>query len=212
MADKRSAYGTASSDTDFRKTWNREEYAQRAKNDEAKAKAESKARYEAKLAGKKWHAPVDYSALEATSSRTQRLNVASMVGKTTMVPAGAAVGKRGRGAGFYCSDCDLTFKDNIQLVEHLNSKQHLIAIGESGEVKRASLEDVRNRLRWLAHKKREKEEEDRKAFNLDLKARLKDREEQDAREREEKRAKRREKRRGIKQEDDGWDGRLGIIA
>jgi U4/U6.U5 tri-snRNP component SNU23 len=211
MADKRSAYGTASSDTDFRKTWNREEYAQRAAESEAKSKAESKARYEAKLAGKKWHTPVDFSALEATSSRSSRLNVASMVGKTTMVPAGASVGKRGRGAGFYCSDCDLTFKDNIQLVEHLNSKQHLIAIGESGEVKRASLEDVRNRLRWLAHKKREKEDEDRRAFNLDLGARLKDREEQDAKEREERRAKRREKRRAVKQEDD-WEGRLGIIA
>lgn len=211
MADKRSAYGTASTDTDFRKTWNREEYAQRAAETEAKNKAESKARYEAKLAGKKWHAPVDFSTLEATSSRVQRLDVASMVGKTTMVPAGAAVGKRGRGAGFYCSDCDLTFKDNIQLVEHLNSKQHLIAIGESGEVKRASVEDVRMRLRWLAHKKREKEEEDRKAFNLDLGARLRDREEQDAKEREERRAKRREKRRAVKQEDD-WEGRLGIIA
>ncbi|GAM35361.1 hypothetical protein EIK77_000467 [Talaromyces pinophilus] len=212
MADKRSAYGTASTDTDFRKTWNREEYAQRAAETEAKNKAESKARYEAKLAGKKWHAPVDFSTLEATSSRVQRLDVASMVGKTTMVPAGAAVGKRGRGAGFYCSDCDLTFKDNIQLVEHLNSKQHLIAIGESGEVKRASVEDVRMRLRWLAHKKREKEEEDRKAFNLDLGARLKDREEQDAKEREERRAKRREKRRAVKQEEDDWEGRLGIIA
>lgn len=210
---KRSAYGTASTDTDFRKTWDREEYAKKAKESEAKAKEESKARYEAKLAGKKWHAPVDYSSLDQTSSRTQRLDVASMVGKTTMVPAGAAVGKRGRGAGFYCSDCDLTFKDNIQLVEHFNSKQHLIAIGESGEVKRATLEDVRNRLRWLAHKKREKEEEDRKAFNLDLGARLRDREEQDAKEREEKRVKRREKRRAVKQEEDeGWEGRLGIIA
>lgn len=212
MADKRSAYGTASSDTDFRKTWNREEYAQRAADREAASKAESKARYEAKLAGKKWHAPVDFSTLEATSSRVSRLDVASMVGKTTMVPAGAAVGKRGRGAGFYCSDCDLTFKDNIQLVEHLNSKQHLIAIGESGEVKRASVEDVRLRLRWLAHKKREKEKEDQRAFNLDLGARLKDREEQDAKEREERRAKRREKRRAVKQEEDDWEGRLGIIA
>ncbi|RAO67826.1 uncharacterized protein BHQ10_003838 [Talaromyces amestolkiae] len=188
MADKRSAYGTASSDTDFRKTWNREEYAQRAADREAASKAESKARYEAKLAGKKWHAPVDFSTLEATSSRVSRLDVASMVGKTTMVPAGAA------------------------LVEHLNSKQHLIAIGESGEVKRASVEDVRMRLRWLAHKKREKEKEDKRAFNLDLGARIKDIEEQDAKEREERRAKRREKRRAVKQEEDDWEGRLGIIA
>ncbi|KAL2006722.1 hypothetical protein VTN00DRAFT_9390 [Thermoascus crustaceus] len=221
MSDKpkASAYGTPSSDTSFRKTWDREEYAKKAQEEEAKAKAESKARYEAKLAGKKYHAPVDYSSLEATAARSQRLDVASMVGKTTIVPAGAAVGKRGKGAGFYCPDCDLTFKDNIQLVEHLNSKQHLIATGQSGEVVRATVEDVRARLRFLAHQKRVKEEEERKAWQLDLGARLKEREEEEAREREEKRRKRNEKRRrakegedGIKQEEESWEGRLGIIA
>ncbi|KAH8432424.1 U4/U6-U5 snRNP complex subunit SNU23 [Aspergillus melleus] len=208
---------SAPSDTAFRKTWDREEYAKKAADDEAKRKEESKARYEAKLLGKKWHAPVDYSSLEATTSRKQRLDVASMVGKTTMVSSGSAIGKRGRGAGFYCADCDLTFKDNLQLVEHLNSKQHLIATGQSGEVTRATVGDVRERLRMLAYQKRVREEEERRAWQLDLGVRLKEREEQDAKEREEKRRKRNEKRRkggenGVKQEDDGWEGRLGIIA
>ncbi|KAI5290824.1 hypothetical protein KEM54_000348 [Ascosphaera aggregata] len=168
MADKKSAYGTPSSDTSFRRTWDREEYARKAASDEAKAKEERKARYEAKLLGKKYHAPVDWSSLDATTSRARRLDVASMVGKTTIVPAGAAVGKRGRGAGFYCSDCDLTFKDNLQFVEHLNSKQHLINTGQSGEVKRAGLKEVRERLMYLAHKKRVEDEEERKATQLDL--------------------------------------------
>ncbi|ODH49499.1 hypothetical protein GX48_04441 [Paracoccidioides brasiliensis] len=210
---KASAYGTSTSDTSFRKTWDREEYAQKAAATEAKSKEESKARYEAKLAGKKYHAPVDFSSLEATSSRSERLNVASMVGKTTIIPAGSAVGKRGRGAGFYCPDCDLTYKDNMQFVEHLNSKQHLIATGQSGEVVKATVEDVRQRLRWLSHKKRMVKEEERKAGQLDLGERLKTREEEEAREREEKRRKRNEKRRkrGVKQED-SWEGRLGIIS
>lgn len=205
-----------SSDTEFRKTWDREEYANKAADEEAKRKAEGKARYEAKLLGKKYHAPVDYSSLEATTARDKRLDVASMVGKTTIVPAGSAIGKRGRGAGFYCSDCDLTFKDNIQLVEHYNSKQHLIATGQSGDVVRAGVEEVRMRLRMLANKKRAREEEERKAWQLDLGERLREREEQDAKEREERRRKRSEKRRkggdGVKQEEDSWEGRLGIIA
>lgn len=207
-----------SSDTSFGKTWNREEYAKKAHEDESRRKEEGKARYEAKLLGKKWHAPVDPSTLEATTSRRNRLDVASMVGKTTIVPSGSTVGKRGRGAGFYCSDCDLTFKDNLQLVEHLNSKQHLVATGQSGEVVQAGVEDVRLRLRMLAHQKRAREEEDKRVWQLDLGERLKEREEQDAKEREEKRRKRNEKRRkgggenGIKQEDEGWEGRLGIIA
>lgn len=205
-----------SSDTEFRKTWDREAYAKKAADEEAKRKAEGKARYEAKLLGKKYHAPVDYSSLEATTAREKRLDVASMVGKTTIVPAGSALGKRGHGAGFYCPNCDLTFKDNIQLVEHYNSKQHLIATGQSGEVVRAGVEDVRMRLRMLAHKKRVREDEERRAWQLDLGERLKEREEQDAKEREERRRKRNEKRRkggdGVKQEEDSWEGRLGIIA
>ncbi|PYH85685.1 hypothetical protein BO82DRAFT_351012 [Aspergillus uvarum CBS 121591] len=218
MSNKDSAYGGApASDTAFRKTWDRDEYARKAEAEETRRKEEAKARYEAKLLGKKWHAPVDYSTLEATTSRTQRLDVASMVGKTTMVAAGAAVGKRGRGAGFYCADCDLTFKDNLQLVEHLNSKQHLLATGQSGEVAVATVADVRLRLRMLARRRREREEEERRAWQLDLGERLKEREELDAKEREEKRRRRNEKRRkggenGVKQEEDSWEGRLGIIA
>jgi U4/U6.U5 tri-snRNP component SNU23 len=215
-----SAYSNnPSSDTSFRRTWDREAYAEKAAADATKSKAESKSRYEAKLAGKKYHAPVDYGSLEQTSSRAQRLDVASLVGKTTIVPASAAVGKRGRGAGFYCPDCDLTYKDNMQLVEHLNSKQHLIAIGQSGEVVRAGVEEVRERLKWLAHKKREQEEEERKAGQMDLEERLKTREEEEAKEREERRRKRNEKRRrtgkgeeGEVKREDYWEGRLGIIC
>ncbi|KAL4934270.1 U4/U6-U5 snRNP complex subunit SNU23 [Aspergillus undulatus] len=215
MSTNKSAYGTPTSDTFGGKSWDREEYAKKGAEEEAKRKEEGKARYEAKLLGKKWHAPVDYSSLEATTSRKERLDVASMVGKTTIVSAANAVGKRGRGAGFYCSDCDLTFKDNLQLVEHLNSKQHLIATGQSGEVARATVEDVRQRLRMLAHQKRVREEEERMVWQMDLGERLKEREEQISKEREEKRRKRNEKRRRggdeIKQED-SWEGRLGIIA
>ncbi|CAI7601049.1 unnamed protein product [Penicillium discolor] len=204
------AYGTPVSDTAFRKTWDREEYAKKAADAEEKRKAEGKARYEAKLLGKKYHAPVDYSMLEDTTARNQRLDVASMVGKTMIVPAGSGMGKRGLGAGFYCKDCDLTYKDNLQLVEHLNSKQHLIATGQSGEVKRANVEDVRLRLRMLSHRKRQRDEEERKAWQLDLGVRLKEREEIDAKEREEKRRKRNEKRKKdkVKKEDDSWEGRV----
>ncbi len=132
-----------------------------------------------------------------------------------MVPAGAAIGKRGRGAGFYCQDCDLTFKDNLQFVEHLNSRQHQVETGQSGEVKRATLEEVRERLEWLVRKKREARQG---VGNVtDLGERLEKRKEEEERERAVKREKRNEKRRktkdgsGVKLEDDeGYGG--GIIS
>src|SRR5687768_7898655 len=60
MADskKGSAYGAPAGDTDFRKTYDLDEYAARAKEREAKEKDEAKARYEAKLAGKKYYKPL----------------------------------------------------------------------------------------------------------------------------------------------------------
>src|ERR1700749_746299 len=154
MADsKKNAYGSTTSDTSFRRTWDHAEYAEKAAIREAKEREEGKARYEAKLAGKKYvrraSTPPD---VHETKARAQRLDVGSMVGKTMLVPAGAAIGKRGRGAGFYCEVCDLTFKDNLQLVDHYNSKQHQVNVGESGEVKRASVEEVRERLKWLKRK------------------------------------------------------------
>ena len=193
MADRKGAYGGApASDTSFRKTWDREEYAQKAVEREQRLKDEGKAKYEAAAAGKKYHArastPEDARDTEA---RRSRLDVSAQIGKTMLVPAGSAVGKRGKGAGFYCDACDLTFKDNLQFVEHLNSKQHLYATGQSGEVKRATLEDVVERLEYL---KRKREEEKAKEI-VDLGTRLEVAKETEEKERAEKRRRRNEKRR-----------------
>ncbi|KAJ4518762.1 hypothetical protein HRR83_003958 [Exophiala dermatitidis] len=216
MAERKSAYNAPASDTDFRRTWDKAEYEAKAKKEKEEQREEAKARYEAKLEGKKWHKPVDFSALESTSARNSRLDVASMVGKSTLVPAGSTVGKRGKGAGFYCEACDLTYKDNVQYIEHLNSKQHLFNTGQSGDVKRATLQEVRERLEMLKARKRQQEEEEKRLGEVDIQARIKKAEELDAAEREEKRRKRNERRRkgggenGIKKEDE-WEGRLGII-
>ena len=193
------------SDTSFRKTWDRDEYAAKASIREAAEREESKARYEAKLEGRKYNPRSTPLDAKESSSRASRLDVTQNLGKTTLVPAGAATGKRGRGAGQYCPDCDLTFKDSLQWVDHLNSRQHLDAVGESGEVKRATLEEVRARLAWLAEEKR-KENEGVDGV-IDLERRLEVRKEEEEIEREEKRRKRREKRRkteggrGIKEEE-----------
>lgn len=196
MADRKGAYGASSSnDTSFRKTWNRDEYAAKASERDVKIKEEGKARYEAALEGKKYHrrASTPPDARE-TEARKARLNVADQVGKTQLVVAGAGQGKRGKSAGFYCDACDLTYKDNLQYVEHLNSKQHLIATGETGEVKRATLDDVKERFEYLKRKRDEEKARD----VVDLTTRIEVAKEQEEREREEKRRKRNEKRRKTK--------------
>ncbi|RDW91931.1 hypothetical protein BP5796_01325 [Coleophoma crateriformis] len=185
MASKKGAYETTASDTDFRKKYDREEYAQRAKEREAKEREENKARYEAKLAGKKYYKPLTGDET-LTQARASRLDVSQNVGKVTLMPAGAATGKRGRGAGFYCADCDLTFKDNLQWVEHENSMQHLRAIGQTGEVKRATADDVHERILQIWERLEEEKKQDVKTLG----ERLEVRKEEEDREREERRQKR----------------------
>lgn len=85
MSDsKKTAYGgDRATDTDFRKTWDTAEYARKAKAEEEQRREEGKARYEAKLEGKKYHKYVDKDLLDSTSARGSRLDVASMIGKST---------------------------------------------------------------------------------------------------------------------------------
>lgn len=123
-------------------------------------------------------------------ARAERINFTENLNKTILVPAGAGVGKRGRSAGFYCEHCDLTFKDSLQWVDHLNSKQHLHAIGKTGEVEEATLEMVRARLEMLVRRRREQE----MGVQVDLKKRLEER----AKAEEAERATKREKRKALR--------------
>lgn len=192
------AYGAASDDTSFRRKRDVTEYAAKAHAREAAERDEKKARHEAFLAGKKYHKPLTGEE-SLTSARRQVLDLSAHVGKTQLVAAGAGVGRRGRGAGFYCEACDLTFKDNIQWVEHINSMQHVRAIGQSGEVRAATAGDVRARIDevWEARLALEREKV------TSLQDRIKIHEEDEVKEREERRKKRKaaeERRRAEREE------------
>ena len=200
MADRKngSAYGAPAGDTDFRKTYDLDEYAAKAKEREDREKEERKARYEAKMVGKKYHKPMTGDETY-TSARENVFDFSSMVGKTQIVPAGAGVGKRGRSAGFYCEACDLTFKDNLQLIEHRNSMQHLLNTGQTAEVKRATAEEVHERIAHFVKLREDLAKE--KATSLE--ERLENNRAEEEKEREAKREKRREeaeKKRTKKQE------------
>lgn len=196
---KGGAYGAPSGDTDFRKTWDLDEYAAKAAKREAEEKEERKARYEAKLAGKKYHKPLTGDETY-TSARRNIIDLSAQVGKTQLIPAGAGVGKRGRSAGFYCEACDLTYKDNKQFVEHLNTTQHLTNTGQTTEVKRATAEEVHDRIEFFIQRMDDLAKE--KATSLHERLQL--REEEREKEAEEKRNKRRneaDKRRLVKEQE-----------
>ncbi|PQE29058.1 hypothetical protein CJF30_00004079 [Rutstroemia sp. NJR-2017a BBW] len=142
MASKKGAYDTKASDTDFRKKYDRAEYAEKAKEREAKEKEEGRLRYEAKLAGKKYYAPLTGDET-LTQARANRLDV---------------------------------------------SANHLRAIGQTGEVQRAGVEDVRRRIDEIW----ERIQAEKKNEVVSLGERLEGRRVEEEKEREERRQKRKE--------------------
>lgn len=182
-------------DTDFRRKWDREEYAQLAAEREAKEKAESKARYEAKISGKKIKTDdtPDPDAKVVTARKAQ--DWSEVVNKTYLVPFGASVGRKGKGAGFYCEACDETYKDNNSWIDHINSKQHLKKTGQNFNQERSTLEECIARLEYLKEKKRKLERQAKYSIDESLAGRARTEEQ----ERAAKKARRQEEKQKVKE-------------
>lgn len=136
------------------------------------------------------------------SARTERIDFNEGLNTLQLVPATASVGRRGKGAGFYCEVCNLTYKDSIQWIDHLNSKQHLYEIGETDGPRQSTLEDVQKRLKWLTERKRAQEKELDYDINARISARKQLIERQKKKKKDRKRQKREEKVEGGGQDDE----------
>ncbi|KIH86367.1 U4/U6.U5 tri-snRNP component SNU23 [Sporothrix brasiliensis 5110] len=181
MSKQGSAYGTPAGDTEFRKTRDVAEYAAKAKEREAKEREEGKARYEARLAGKRYYKPLEGNET-LTAARTTMSDLNALVGTTQMVAPGRRAGP------LYCKYCDWTAKDSVSLTEHENSMYHLRNVGQTGQVKRASAADVLERIEavWA------RLEAEKKDATVNLKERLAIRQQEDDAERERRRIKKRD--------------------
>ncbi|KAI9350130.1 hypothetical protein BDR26DRAFT_851896 [Obelidium mucronatum] len=135
-------------DTGFRKTWDKDEYAKKAREREENAGKKSKK---------------DEKAKEPESLLKQRegaIDFSATVNKTQMVNAqGGAAGQ----GGFFCEACNITCKDNINWLDHLNGNKHLKNIGQSNKVARSTAEEVAARIALLTKKRKEPVQE----FNLE---------------------------------------------
>lgn len=117
-----------------RRTWDREEYAKQA---QLRREQEQNKTIEA-VEG---HKSISRDALNFNTDLNKRQVIASNV-----------VSTRGKSFGFYCEVCDLTFKDNLKYVDHLNSKPHLIRSGELNKEVDVSLDEVKQRYEMLVKK------------------------------------------------------------
>ncbi|KAI0057949.1 hypothetical protein BV25DRAFT_1902369 [Artomyces pyxidatus] len=156
MAEKQGAYGSKASDTDFRRKWDKEEYAERAKkkdDEERERMQENEQRLKQgkkPLRGKKQDLP---KPTELMKRRENDLELDKNLGKTMVVqnPGGRGAGQ----PGFFCETCNRTYKDSVGYLDHINGRAHLRALGQTTRIERSTVEQVRARIAFLREKTKE---------------------------------------------------------
>ncbi|KAH9847624.1 hypothetical protein C2E23DRAFT_889869 [Lenzites betulinus] len=185
MAGKQGAYGARAQDTDFRKKWDKEEYAEKARKHDEEEKQRMKENEELQKQGKKPRRGRKDDLPKPTELMKRRegsLDLDKNLGKTIVVQS---AGTRGPGVpGFYCEPCNRTYKDSSGYLDHINGRAHLRALGQTTRIERSTLEQVRARIAYL----REKTREASNAKSFDFEQRLAEVREREAALRAEKKA------------------------
>ncbi|KAG2203584.1 hypothetical protein INT46_011134 [Mucor plumbeus] len=198
-----SAYGAGKAkDTDFRRTWNKEEYAAKAKARENRDRFAEKNDERKKLGLpplKPRKEIEDDESKEALKAREEKVDIDSNVGKVQVVQAADSR----KQPGFYCKACDITIKDSVTWIDHLNGRKHLNNVGVSSKVEKADLSSVKERLAML---KRKKENPQNEEYNLDERlVAIKQQEEEERQKRREKKKQKKDHKKKSTDNDDGED-------
>ncbi|MCO5598734.1 hypothetical protein L7F22_052832 [Adiantum nelumboides] len=197
MTSKATAAGGAGVGPSRRK-WDVEEYTQKARDRDREEKERIQENEERKRKGQM---PLQRTKkreeiakpTQELQARKDDLQLTKNQGKTLMVEN--EPGKR-KGPGFYCELCNRTFKDSIAYLDHVNGRLHLRKLGQTTQVERSTLEEVRERLEyWIEEFQSRKT----RSNEYDFEKRLAELAEQQKREKEERKQKRKlekEARRG----------------
>ncbi|TFK23965.1 hypothetical protein FA15DRAFT_670056 [Coprinopsis marcescibilis] len=186
MAQAGGAYGTQrATDTDFRKKWDKDEFEAKAKQKDLEERERMQDNEERLKQGKKPRKGVKKDLPKPTElmkARDAPLDLDKNLGKTMVVqnPGGRGSGQ----PGFYCETCSRTYKDTIAYLDHLNSRAHLRAIGQTTKIERSTLAQVQARIAYL----REKTKAASSAKDFDFDKRLEEIRERERFAREQKKA------------------------
>lgn len=142
MSGQGGAYGTKASDTDFRKKWDKEEYAEKAKKKDEEERERMKENEERMKQGA--HTDKMYPGIclpdvgkkprkgrkddlpkptELMKRREGSLDLDKNLGKTMVVQNTSG---RGPGVpGFYCETCNRTYKDSTGYLDHINGRARM---------------------------------------------------------------------------------------
>ncbi|CAG8553444.1 1914_t:CDS:10 [Ambispora leptoticha] len=200
MSQKKGVYTTQSHDTSFRRTWDKQEYEQRAR-DRARREQQLEEEEERKRKGLK-PKPADDALDEEgprdlLTARTEKVVLDANLNKTQVVQSTSIASKQ---PGYYCKVCDCVVKDSVNYLDHINGKKHQRALGRTMKVERSTLEQVQARLARIKKQKEEKPQE------YDFEARveqMRQQEEEEKRKRKEKKKAKKAKEKNVATDNEG---------
>jgi U4/U6.U5 tri-snRNP component SNU23 len=200
-----------------RRTWDVHEAERKYKERMDREKEDSKEVKSKKAGFSAKMPPPAFTDANSVQARPDGLiNVEEWHGKRELAAPVLGRSRKGKSAGFYCEACDLTFKDQLSFLDHMNSSQRKLLhdiwhcltlgidyrkLGLTGKVEWATLEQVQARLEWLIARKRETEKES--GQELDLSKRIADRRRMEEDEKKRKRERKKAKRLAARQRDLG---------
>ncbi|KAI5123070.1 hypothetical protein M0805_000504 [Coniferiporia weirii] len=156
MSERKGAYTSTASDTNFRRKWDKEEYAEKARQKDAEEKERMQENEERAKQGKRPRKGQMEDIPKPTEMMKQRdydLELDKNLNKTVVVqnPTGRGPGQ----PGFHCETCNRTYKDTTAYLDHINGRQHLRRLGQTTRITRSTVEQVRARIAFLREQKKE---------------------------------------------------------
>jgi len=105
--------------------WDRDEAEKKFTDRIARENADSKD-IKKKLAMGKLPPPASTSSNTVQARSESVIKAEELRGKRELVAPTVSLGIKGKSAGFYCETCDVTYKDSMSYLDHLNSSERKI--------------------------------------------------------------------------------------
>ncbi|KDO27182.1 hypothetical protein SPRG_07431 [Saprolegnia parasitica CBS 223.65] len=138
-----------------RRTWDKAFFAQKAAlrangllEEEVKSTKQISEREEFQAAPDGAAGPIG-SSRAFLKARTKQVELEENVGKTVVLKADETM----KGTGYYCEVCEVTLKDSVSYIDHINGKRHLRRLGFSMRVEKVGVEAVKERLNLASKRK-----------------------------------------------------------
>ncbi|KIY74461.1 hypothetical protein CYLTODRAFT_385358 [Cylindrobasidium torrendii FP15055 ss-10] len=146
------------SDTDFRKKWDKEEYAEKARQRDAEERERMQENDARMKQGKRPRKNANTKDMpkptETMKAREGPLDLDKNLNKTMVVQN---TSNRGSGQpGFYCDTCERNYRDTTSYLDHINSRSHLRAIGQTTKLEKSTVDQVRARIALLRERTKDK--------------------------------------------------------